>query len=231
MPGITPIGYRRDGSPIWPIMGGDGTAPGGAAPQAGGAPAPQAGAPAGGQEPPSGSGQAPSGDPPAAGSGDGESLEARANRLERELRETRNEAATNRRRAQELERTATAAAQAGMTELEREQARATAAEQRAQALEAQVQAQALETATVSVATRLGFRNPELAYRLVDRSAVDYNKDGRPTNVEALLAELAKSDPYLLKSAGGDYGGGDRGKPPEGGKPSMNELIRTAMGRG
>jgi hypothetical protein len=226
MNGFAPIGFRKNGQPIWPIMGGapgDG-APGDGAGQAPGSTPPQEGNQAGGQEPPAGSGQAPAADPPATG----ETAEARATRLERELKDTRAEAAAHRRRAQELERTQQEAAQAGMTELEREQAARKVAEDRAATLEASLRGQALESAAVSAATRLGFRNPELAVRLLDPAAIEYTEEGKPKNTEALLKAVAQAEPYLIKGgAGGDYGGGHRGDTPPA-KPGMNDLIRTVL---
>ena len=46
-----------------------------------------------------------------------------------------------------------------------------------------------------------------------------------------LRELAQREPYLVKgAAGADYGGGARGEAPPA-QPSMNELLRSALGKG
>ncbi len=92
----------------------------------------------------------------------------------------------------------------------------------------QRQEQSLRLATVTAATKLGFRNPELAYRLLDQGAVTFDPEGAPKNVEKLLTDVAKAEPYLVADT--DFGGGQRGATP-GGKADMNDLIRQAAGRG
>lgn len=103
-----------------------------------------------------------------------------------------------------------------------------AANAQLQAMKQQQQEQSLQLATVAVATRLGYRNPDLAYRLLDSKAVQYADDGKPANVEKLLTDLAKSDPYLLAAT--DFGGGSRGAQPGGSGANMNDIIRSAAGR-
>ena len=132
-----------------------------------------------------------------------ESAEEKATRLERELSETRAEAAKNRRKAQDLERAQQQQAQQqGMSELERAVAAQKAAEERATALEAQVRAQAIESATSATAARLNYRNPAIAHRLLDQAALEFDDAGQPKNAEPLLRELAKAEPYLVKTARG-----------------------------
>lgn len=83
----------------------------------------------------------------------------------------------------------------------------------------------VEAAIVAAATRLGFRNPDLAAPII-RSRVVV-EDGRAKNVDQLLKELISKDPYLARSAP-DLGGGNRGSGPQG--TDMNALIRRAAGR-
>ena len=205
-------------------MAGEG---GTAAPAAGGSEPPE-GASAGGQEPREGSGPAPSSD--AAGASGNETAEQRADRLERELQEARRDAATNRTKARQLEQAQEQARQQGMTEAERLTARQTALETENRELLTRLRDQALTSAAVAAATKLGFRNPELAVRLLDRTAVEWADDGQPKGVEAQLREMAKADSYLLKNGtgAGDYGGGNRGAAPGGGPPGMNELLHAVL---
>ena len=86
--------------------------------------------------------------------------------------------------------------------------------------------QSVRAAAQDAASKLGFRSPALAYRLLDRDAIDFGEDGAPRNVEKLLTDVAKADPYLL--SGADFGGGQRGRSAAG--PDMNDLIRRAAGR-
>lgn len=201
--------------------------PGTPAPQAGNGEPPQEGTAAAGQAPAAANGQ----DPGAGDGQGGETAEERATRLERELRETRAEAAKYRREAGDLKTAQQRASEQGLSEVEREAKRAAAAEARAQELEGQLREQALRTAAVAAATKLNYRNPELAYRLLDSSAVEWSDEtGQPRNVESLLRELAKSETYLVRAGGSDYGGGNRGPTPST-EPSMNELMRAALGKG
>lgn len=68
-------------------------------------------------------------------------------------------------------------------------------------------------ATVDAASRLGFANPRLAYRLLDQSEVEYDAEGQPTNVDALLRQILKAEPYLVSAharPSGSIDGGTRG---------------------
>lgn len=84
-------------------------------------------------------------------------------------------------------------------------------------------------AVVEAATRLGFRNPEVAYRLIDADAVEQDDAGQPKNIERLLKSLLDKEPYLGKPNGAaDFGAGQRGQTPDT-TPGMSELIKRAAG--
>lgn len=210
-------------------------ATGAAAPQAGAAAQPQAGTTTSGQEPPAAPGQEPaaagssgtgSETGNAAGSG-GETAESKAARLERENADLRKEQAANRTKLNKIEADQRAAATAGLSDLEKAQAAEKEARDRAATLEQQLADTRVRSATFEAAARLGFRNPEVAYRLLDRSDLELDAEGQPKNVEKLLKELLQREPYLGKGAGGDFGGGNRGGTPDT-APGMNELLRAAF---
>ena len=91
--------------------------------------------------------------------------------------------------------------QAEMSELERAQAQnAELKQQLAQAAEAQ-KALALQSEIVSESARLGIVDADAAYKLLDKTAIEYDEAGKPRNVEALLRELLKSKPYLASVGG------------------------------
>jgi hypothetical protein len=91
------------------------------------------------------------------------------------------------------------------------------------------QAQGVRLAAVTSATRLGFRNPEIAYRMLDMGSVEFDANGSPKNVDALLTTLAKAEPYLVTPT--DFGGGTRGtSAAPTGEPSFNDIIRAAAKR-
>jgi hypothetical protein len=100
----------------------------------------------------------------------------------------------------------------------------TAAERRAADL-------SLQLTVERAAGKLGFHDPDDAYRLIDRKAVELDDDGDPKNVEALLKDLAKAKPHLVK---GDDGDGKKPAPaqkgtpttpkPNGKAPTRDELV-------
>jgi hypothetical protein len=79
-----------------------------------------------------------------------------------------------------------------------------------------------------IAQRLGFWDPDIAYRLISLSDVEYAEDGSPKNVEALLRDVAKAKPRLV-SGTGDVGLGPRGAPASA-SADMNARIRRLAGR-
>jgi len=135
----------------------------------------------------------------------------------------------------EREREARREAERQLKELQQQQAadkplseQLAALQQELAAEKAQRQEQSLRLATVSTATRLGFRNPDVAYRLLDAKAIEHGEDGTPANVEKLLTDIAKAEPYLLTA--NDFGGGQAGGTPGGYGNDMNTIIRRAAGR-
>lgn len=129
-----------------------------------------------------------------------------------------------RREAAKLRTAAKTAAEAQMTELERAQARVAELERVDAERASRERDRSVRLAAVEEANKLGFRSPDLAYRLIDRGEVDFSDDGEPRNVAKLLKAIAERDPYLLKGNGADFGGGNRGPAPQ--PNSMDEMIRA-----
>lgn len=90
------------------------------------------------------------------------------------------------------------------------------------------QSMSVQMASIASARKLGFRDPELAVRLVSASEVEFDDAGAPRNIERLLGDIAKQYPALV-SATTDYGGGPRGTSPGAGD-DMNAFIRARTGR-
>jgi hypothetical protein len=142
--------------------------------------------------------------------------------LQRELAEARREAAKHRT---DLRRVT----DAQLTETERLQRRVTELEAEREAIATREKERAVRFAALEAATKLGFRDPDLAVRLVDPAAVETKDDGTPKNVEKLLSEVLARSPYLGRSGvAPDFGGGNRGATASG--TDMNSLIRRAAGR-
>ena len=142
--------------------------------------------------------------------------------LQRELAEARREAAkyrTDLRKATDAQLSESERLQRRVTELEAERAESAARDRE----------RAIRLAALEAAAKLGFRDPDLAVRLVDPSAVEVSDDGTPKNVERLLTDVLTRSPYLARpGAAADFGGGVRGSGPAG--TDMNRLIRRAAGR-
>jgi hypothetical protein len=142
--------------------------------------------------------------------------------LQRELAEARREAAKHRTDLRKV-------TDAQLSETERLQRRVTELEAEREELGKRERERSVRFAALEAAARLGFRDPELAVRLIDRDAVEVRDDGTPKNVERLLADLLGKAPYLGRTGGtADFGGGNRGAVPPG--SDMNSLIRRAAGR-
>ncbi len=89
--------------------------------------------------------------------------------------------------------------------------------------------QTREAVTVT-ALRLGYADPQDAYFLIDRAALEFDETGKPRNVDKLLTALLAAKPYLAGASrpGGSFDGGPRGAPAGG--VDMNDLIRRSAGR-
>lgn len=79
------------------------------------------------------------------------------------------------------------------------------------------------------AARLRFADPADAWSLIDQASIDFDSNGNPTNLGALLEGLAKAKPYLTARPGTGAGeGGARGGNATG--VSMDDWLRRAAGR-
>lgn len=87
-----------------------------------------------------------------------------------------------------------------MTEAEKLKKAADEAAQRAQAAEARLRETVTRMEIERQARKLNIVDEDAAYRLLDASKIEYDKDGKPTNVEVLLKELVKVKPYLVAQA-------------------------------
>ncbi len=68
----------------------------------------------------------------------------------------------------------------------------------------------LERAVERTATKLGFADPADALSLITRSAIEFETDGQPKNLDKLLGDLLKAKPYLAAGRGRPAGGADLG---------------------
>jgi hypothetical protein len=172
--------------------------------------------------------QAGNGAPPAGASQGGTQL-TDVSALQKELDDARKEAAQSRTRLKGYEDAESARAEAAKSELQKATERAEAAEKARDEGLSQVKSFQLRLSTVEAARRLGFRNPDIAHRLISESDVEFTAEGAPKNIDQLLTKIGQSDPYLLTTKPGapDLGGGPRGTAPG---EDVNTMIRRAAGR-
>ncbi len=83
-------------------------------------------------------------------------------------------------------------------------------------------------ATRDAAKKAGAPDGDLIYRVL-KGDIEYDDDGKPTNLKALIDDLKQTTPHLFKPATTrvDGGAGNGSKP---GKDDMNSMIRAAAGR-
>jgi len=87
-----------------------------------------------------------------------------------------------------------------MTELERAQAEAAEAREAAAVLAQQRRDDALRLAVYAQRDTLGIASPDLAIAALDRTRVEFDDVGQPTNVQTLLEDLLEREPVLKGTA-------------------------------
>ncbi len=123
----------------------------------------------------------------------------------------RREAAENRRKLREAEAKVQTFEERDLSEQEKVARKATEAEQRAAAAEAALKHERLTGAITRAASKAGFADPDDAVALIDQSKVEYDDDGKPTNIDTLTTDLLKRKPHLKGQAatGGALTNGSR----------------------
>lgn len=172
------------------------------------------------------SGTPPEGTPtPTPPAGNPDAAPAAASDLEalrRELADTRREAAGYRTRLKTFE-------DAQKTDAEKTTERIAALEAENARLAAAHRAVTIRDAAQAAARKAGFWDPEIGASLVNTNDIQFDDEGNPKNMDALVAAIAKDKPRLINGGGTpDFGGGVRGAPAAG--HTMDDLIRRAAGR-
>lgn len=115
---------------------------------------------------------------------------------------------------------------AGQSELEKTQAERDALKQQQGSLGEQLSQARLEAKIAALAPSKGIVDVDLALAALDRSdiKVEFDENGQPKNVTAVVDELLKQRPALAgKGTSTGFGGGTRGN--GSGTGSMDDLIR------
>ncbi len=112
---------------------------------------------------------------------------------ERMIRELRDENAKHRLTNKDLQEFKVRAEQATLTEQQKAEQRAAEAERRANEAGQRV----IRTEMKLAAARAGLINPDLASRLIDSDKIALDENGEPTNLDTLVSDLIKANPYLV----------------------------------
>ncbi|HET8909137.1 MAG TPA: phage scaffolding protein [Ktedonobacterales bacterium] len=114
-----------------------------------------------------------------------------------ELAKVRKEAASHRTKLNAFEKAQADAQAAQMTDLQRAEAKAAELQRAADDRTRELQEARIEMAVERTASKLGIIDPDAAVKLLDWSKLEYDDDGKPTNVDKLLEALVKARTWLV----------------------------------
>lgn len=90
---------------------------------------------------------------------------------------------------------------AQLSDIEKANKRAEAAEKARLDAETALHERTVQSAVVSAAAAANFIHPDIAARLIASGSVELDADGSPKNVDRLVSDLAKAMPELVRGAG------------------------------
>lgn len=90
--------------------------------------------------------------------------------------------------------------QAEKSELQKALELASEKDKRIQDLMNQQRELVVQSGVTTAASKLGIIDPDAAYRLLDKSLIEYDEGGQAKNIEALLVSMLKERPYLTGSS-------------------------------
>lgn len=145
----------------------------------------------------------------------------------KKLRETERLSKTQAKELEDLRTRVKASDDAKLSDQERTAAAATAEKERADKAETALRQERIERHVERAATTRNFHDPDDAYRLIDHAAIEFDADGKPTNVDALLDALVKAKPHLAKAEAAPAPAPAPGVPPTP-KPANGQNVAAAQ---
>ena len=109
---------------------------------------------------------------------------------------------------------------AQLSETDRAKKEATDALAKAQQLEADLKSARVQAGIAVQANGLKIVDADAAYRLLDQGAIQFDDQGKPTNLKELLAQLIKDKPYLIDKPGATTNANNPGR-------DTKEITRAA----
>lgn len=122
--------------------------------------------------------------------------------------------------------------EAQVSDVERQGSRIAELERSTEAANSRIQELNVELAVHRTAPSLGITKPHIAARLVDRSSLEFDDAGNPTNIQKVLERLVESDGDVLAPgavATVTRGVQSGGQQPRNGTNSIDKMIRQAAG--
>lgn len=151
-------------------------------------------------------------------------------KVQRDAKEAREEAARYRTERNDLKTKVTEHERANETEVQRRERETKERDEETERLRQEVKSLRVGTVVKDAATKARAFNPDVVLRMIAGS-IETGEDGKPTNVDALLKDLKKSDPYLFRREGSNDAGHGNENGDEGGTPlNMNDQLRRAAGK-
>lgn len=148
---------------------------------------------------------------------------------QKDTAEARREAAQYRTQLRETQQTLQQMQRQGETEAQRQERERAEADQERERLREENRMLKVTGVVAEKATAAKAFSPTAVLNMI-KGSIEYDADGRPTNVDTLIADLKRTDPYMFQRsrvATDASAGGSGGSP----APSMNDRIRQAAGRG
>lgn len=175
------------------------------------------------------------------GSGDGgqapagemslEQAMAELTKARQALKEVNSESAGRRKRLDDLEMAEKQRQDAALSEAERIskrtqelQGKVADLEKAAEVAQREHQERVIRYEVMLKASGMGFVDLDAVTKLMDWTALEFDDDGTPKNVEGVLKKLQKDKPYLLKTEGRSGLGTPAGKAPAAPRPGTNGQI-------
>lgn len=207
---IVPLGYRRNGAPIWPILGAseDGDTP-----------------------PPADDENPPDDEPDGEQEGDEpDGSDSLGDAGKQALDRMKNERNTARREARELRRQLEEATRKPPAEGEAPDPEQIKAEARREVL-AEANQRIIRTEVKAAATAANFNDPADALQYLDLASFEVDDDGNvdPDEISDALADLLKKKPYLAAQGGKRFQGGADGGSRNGSREPA-QLTEADLGR-
>lgn len=139
------------------------------------------------------------------------------------------ELARERKAREAAEKKARDAEQANMSEQEKRNARLAELEAEKATWDMERQTLILRQAAFQAASSAGALYPDLVAQYVNPASVEWDKDGKPTNMAKVVADARQAYPALFRATPGTADGGAGAGAARTGS-NMNDLIRRGAGR-